>query len=394
MTEDVFEQLLQLSPAQLAGMAVAALSRQGELVATVIETVKEQLSEFTGLSTIERIYLAGCGDSYFAALSARYAFERFTGCPTVALEAIELAHYTLPPPNSLVVVISSSGEASATLEAGTAARLAGASVVGITAGTRCCLADEFPCLTVTQGLVGGSRTDQTALILGNFSFSLVTLYLLAVEVGRRLGRLNDTRAKVGWAWIGETARAIERAAGCSAEIGEYLGTVSEDADLYFLGAGPNYGVALFYQAKFFEQAQRPVYGVHLEEFAHEQFFLLRPDRDAHVWFIAPRGHSRQRALRLMDGCREMGARVVAVGSAGDEVMRGGCDLFVPVAPGPEMFSPLPAVVPGELLGICAFRRWGDRLLAGSERRRQMALARRLTRRQAAVGGRAFAAHRL
>ncbi len=36
-----------------------------------------------------RIYLAGCGDSHYAGLAARLAFERWSGIPTQALPALD-----------------------------------------------------------------------------------------------------------------------------------------------------------------------------------------------------------------------------------------------------------------------------------------------------------------
>jgi glucosamine 6-phosphate synthetase-like amidotransferase/phosphosugar isomerase protein len=155
--------------------------------------------------------------------------------------------------------------------------------------------------------------------------------------------------------------------------------VSDEADFYFLGAGPSYGAALFYQAKFFEQARRPVYGVELEEFTHEQFLLLRPGRDAQAWFIVPQGHSQGRTLEVMAGCREMGARIVAVTTLPDDQMQEKADLTFPVGAVSEMFSPLASIVPGELVGIHAFARWGSEPFFASNRGRQMAASKRLTR---------------
>ena len=42
-----------------------------------------------------RIYLTGCGDSHFAGIGARLAFERWSGIPTQAVESLELSRYEL-----------------------------------------------------------------------------------------------------------------------------------------------------------------------------------------------------------------------------------------------------------------------------------------------------------
>jgi glucosamine--fructose-6-phosphate aminotransferase (isomerizing) len=379
MSEDIYEQLLRIPPAQLVDLALAGLGRQGEMLTKVIESVQIQLRNGVGEASPERIYLAGCGDSYFAALSARYAFEQLTGLPTIALEAMELARYTLLLPNSLVVVISSSGEVSMTLEAGRVARQAGVDVIGITAQKESRMAQELLCLTITPGLSGRDHVDQIALMLGNFSFSLAALYLIAIHIGQKRGHLDAKRVMGLQAEIKAIPQLVEEAISCSAQISEYLESVSDEADFYFLGAGPSYGAALFYQAKFFEQAQRPVYGVELEEFPHEQFFLLRPDVDAQVWFIVPLGSSQERALEIMTGCQEMGARAIAVVTSRDDQVSRKADLALPVEITSEMFSPLVSVMPGELLGVHVFGRWGSGASFVSNRGRQMLVSGRLTR---------------
>jgi len=381
MPPDMYDQLLQTPRAQLVELALAGLNRQGGMVARVIDSVWRQVDGVVDATGAKRIYLTGCGDSYFAALSARYAFEQLTGVPTIALESMEFAQYALLPHDSLTIAISSGGEVSMTLQAGEHARQSGVDVIGVTGQDESRMAQEFPCLITDPGLIDGDQVDQVALMLGNFSFSLAALYIAAIHIGRSRGHLDDQTAREAKVGIKAAPTAIKRAMDRSADVHEYLEKVSDEADFYFLGAGPSYGVALFYQAKFFEQAQRPVYGVELEEFAHEQFFLLRPNGKTQLWFIAPAGRSRERVREIMGGCREMGAHVIAVTTLDSEQIQEEANLTFALEAASEMFSALISVVPGELLGIHAFARWGSGALSTSERRRQMAVSRRLTRKE-------------
>lgn len=266
-----------------------------------------------------------------------------------------------------------------TLEAGRLARQAGADVMGVTAQKESPMAKEFPCLITNPGSAGKDYVDQVGLILGNFSFSLAALYLVGLHIGQSRGHLDCKRVAEIESDLKAIPHAVEEAMRRSAEVDRYLEGESGEADFYFLGAGPGYGIARFYQAKFFEQAQRPVYGVELEEFIHEQFLLLRPDKEAHVWFIAPLDRSRERALEAMAGCQELGARVIAVTTAGDDRIREKANTVFSIEATSEMFAPLVSVVPGELLGIHAFARWGSEPFSASTRGRQIAASRRLTR---------------
>jgi glucosamine 6-phosphate synthetase-like amidotransferase/phosphosugar isomerase protein len=380
MPPDIYEQLLQAPRAQLVELALVGLSRQGEMLASVIDSVWGQVDDVIGATRAKRIYLTGCGDSYFAALSARYAFEQLTGVPTSALESMEFA-YALLPCDSLVIAISSGGAVSMTLRAGEHARQSGVDVIGVTAQAGSQIAQELPCLITDPDLSKGDHFDQVALMLGNFSFSLAALYIAAIHIGQSRGYLDDQTAREAKAEIRVAPPAIKQAMDRSVDVQEYLEKVSDEADFYFLGAGPSYGVALFYQAKFFEQAQRPVYGVELEEFAHEQFFLLQPNGNAQLWFIAPAGRSREQARKIMGGCREMGAHLIAVTTLDSEQIQEKANLTFALETTSEMFSPLISVVPGELLGIHAFARWGGGALSAAERRDQMAISRRLTRKE-------------
>ena len=98
---------------------------------------RELLNEAQGL--IEgppppRIYLAGCGDSHYAGLAARLAFERWSGIPTQALPSLELSRYELElaPAGSWVVCVSNSGKVVRTVEAAVNARARGLMAIAVT----------------------------------------------------------------------------------------------------------------------------------------------------------------------------------------------------------------------------------------------------------------------
>jgi fructoselysine-6-P-deglycase FrlB-like protein len=278
--------------------------------------------------------------------------------------------------NSLVVAISATGAVEATLEAAEVARRSGAEVLGVTAEAEGALATRFPSLLVAPPVAADDVAGQGARLLGNFLFSLAGLQLLAAHAARGWGQALEPAVDDAFEDLPDLVEAAVDHAGA---VGAYLGDAREDADFYFLGAGPSYGAALFYQAKFFEQARRPVFGAQLEEFAHEQIFLLRPEADAHVWFIAPRGRSRDRAVKIMAGCRELGARVTAVTTTADAALDEVAQLVVPLGELPEVVSPSVTVMPGQLLGLHAFARWGRGERFASRRAQQMSVAHGLTR---------------
>jgi len=137
---------------------------------------------------IPRVVLTGCGDSLFAGMAGRWAFERYAGLPAEAIEALDFARYAVDglAPGSLVLPISYSGQVARTIEAARNAGHFGAMVVAITGRPERGLGQAAPrSLHVRVPSLGFSLGTSTYIGL------LLGVYLLAVDLGRRRGVLSD-----------------------------------------------------------------------------------------------------------------------------------------------------------------------------------------------------------
>src|SRR5262245_4904432 len=119
---------------QAMGTSDAILQQLGRLEARAREVLST-----AEILAVHRVVLTGCGDSYFAAVSAKWSFERLVGAPVEAVPSMTAGRYTLPTlagqgaGGLLVVAISSSGEVARTVEAVRAARGVGARTLALTA---------------------------------------------------------------------------------------------------------------------------------------------------------------------------------------------------------------------------------------------------------------------
>ena len=116
------------------------ISSQSELIHGVINHVTPQLDVLSSQLSdrkIDNIYITGCGDSYFAALATRLAFEKYSGCRIEAIEALEFSRYSVDylPAKSLVISISSGGDKSRPVEALREAQQKGAFTIAISGTT-------------------------------------------------------------------------------------------------------------------------------------------------------------------------------------------------------------------------------------------------------------------
>lgn len=279
-----------------------------------------------------RIYLTGCGDSHFAGVGARLAFERWSGIPAQAVEALELSRYELElaPAGSWVVCVSNSGRVVRTVEAAEEARRRGLKTIAVTYAPDSRLAQAAEATLAF-------RYDDPGFGPGTISYvaSLGALYALAARAAELAGRPvePDFQADAAATTVELSAPVAERLAA----------SLPDDATVDILGGGPSLATALFGRAKFIEAAHSPGGAHELEEWAHEEFFCTRPGVTTVV--VAPPGASLDRAVEQLDAARKVGARTVAV--AEEDVP---ADVVLPVAPGtPEELTPLTYCIPLELL---------------------------------------------
>jgi glutamine---fructose-6-phosphate transaminase (isomerizing) len=314
-----------------------------------------------------RVYLVGCGDSHYAGLATRFAFERWSGIPVEALESLEFSRYAVhsAPPDALVVAVSNSGRVVRTVECALVARERGIASVGLTYNPDSRLAEA------ATMLLPWSYTD-VGFGPGTLSYlaSLVGLYALAVRLGQLSGRLDDAQA----ASILETitasgaglATTIDAARGPAETVAK---TLAADGLVCIVGGGPNYATALFGMAKFIEAAAYPAVGQELEEWAHEQYFCTRPGTTTFV--VAPPGASVDRAREQLAAIRDVGGQAIAICDPGDTATAALADAVLPIhLPGDELLSPLVTPIPLELVALAFAQRLGRTMLGFDDDRRR------------------------
>jgi glucosamine--fructose-6-phosphate aminotransferase (isomerizing) len=350
--------LTQQETAEEAWTAVdvrQAIRQQAQIARLAIEVFAPRDDEVLGqvdIAAIGRVYLTGCGDSYYAALAAKLAVERWTGLPTEVLPSMEFSRYSAltAGEGSLVVCLSNSGRVSRTIEAARVARKQGATVVAVTGRTQSELASSADVvlsqLVDTPDLPSGAGS----LGLANYLVSLLALYQLAQQLGERNGQLDPARSAAIAGGMRAAPGAIEATFDAAdAAAAAIAGSLVAAPVLYVLGAGPSLAAAMFGCAKLYEQPQFEGIPQELEEFAHLQYFMVTEGTP--VLFVAPAGASRDRSLELLEAAQLRGGVVTAIGDSSDLEMAGAADHWLPLVGGDihEELSPLFSVVPLELL---------------------------------------------
>lgn len=296
-----------------------------------------------------RVYLTGCGDSWYCAMATRFAFEEWTGIPTEAIEALEFSRYMVKyaPQDSLVVSVSNSGRVARTIEAALQARQHGMYAVGFTSNLK-----EGLSQAVDAAFDLGYAERRFAPGTNSYMASMLTEYCLALYLAELNGRMSSEQVQAKLAEMSSLSEGMEKTIRENEALLEDLGTRANLSDLFvFIGGGPNYGTAFSAWAKVIETARvsRSV-GQQLEEWAHTQFFVT--GRDTHTFVLAAPGASTDRAREQMYAVKQTGSTCIAICDPLDKETQAQADVVIPVFGEPdELLSPLLYCVPGQLFAF-------------------------------------------
>jgi glucosamine--fructose-6-phosphate aminotransferase (isomerizing) len=295
-----------------------------------------------------RVYLTGCGDSWYCGMATRHAFEAWAGLPTEAVQALEFSRYLVryAPHNSLAIAVSNSGRVSRTIEAAAQARLHGLYAVGCTSNLTEGLSQE---VDATIDLAYAER--RFAPGTSSYMASMVVQYCLALYLAELSGRMDARQVQAMLAEMSGLAEGMQRTIEDNESLYEQLGTTARlDHQIAFIGGGPNHGTALFSMAKIIEAARISAIGQELEEWAHEQYFVTGTDTLTFV--LAPPDASVDRAREQMVAIRAMGSTCIAICDPGDHETQAEADTVIPVYGQPgALLTPLVYCVPAEMFAF-------------------------------------------
>jgi glucosamine--fructose-6-phosphate aminotransferase (isomerizing) len=320
--------------------------------------------------SLRRLFVAGCGDSHHAALSAEHALEALSGLPCEPMTALQFARYAvgfMPESNgNCFIGVSVSGEVARTVEALRLARQAGAATIALTATPGSRIAQAADRIVSTQTAPFPDPPGAATPGVRSYVANVLALVSMAVRIGEARGRLAPSEVDALQQEIARLADAAEQTIAACAEPARALAADWADAsDFVFCGSGPNYGTALFCAAKLLEATGDPALGQDVEEWAHLQYFARA--KATPTFLISAGDRDLSRAIEVAIAARAIGRRVVAICPPAAIGLRETAAIGLPLAGGVrEMFTPLIAAIPvalfaayrADLLGEPFFRGFG------------------------------------
>ena len=289
------------------------------------------------LAAIRRVVIVACGTSMHAGMVGRYYFEELADLPAEVEQAAEFRYRNpILQPDDMVVAISQSGETADTLAAVREAKQKGALVVGICNVVGATIARE-----TGRGVYLHAGPEIGVASTKAFTSQLEVLLMMALKVGRcrRLSR------QAGGELCGQI-RAVPGLVQAVLARNEDIAAVAERfaraRDVFFLGRGWMYPVALEGALKLKEISYIHAEGYHAAELKHGPIALL--DDQVPVLALMNDIPGKDKMISNVQECRARRAPVIGVVTEGDKEAEAHVDFAIHVPACSPLTAPIPTVV--------------------------------------------------
>jgi glucosamine--fructose-6-phosphate aminotransferase (isomerizing) len=315
-----------------------------------------------GFRSFTDIKLASCGTAWHASLVAKYLIEELARVPVEVDYASEFRYRNpILTPNSLMIVISQSGETADTIAALREAKEKECKSVAICNVQGSMITREADCTVYTHAgpEIGVASTKA-------FTSQMVAAYIFALYLAQQRGTLSEEKLKWHTQHLSELPVKIEKLLNNSEIDYEELSKAFVlSTDFLYLGRGINFPIALEGALKLKEISYIHAEGYAAGEMKHGPNALI--DSRLPVVVINTLDPSDEKSQlryeKTLSNIQEVRARdgiVVAVVTEGDEDTRDMASYTIEVPPSSELLSPVLSVVPLQLLAYhIAVRRGCD-----------------------------------
>ena len=210
------------------------------------------------IRAIRKIFIVACGSAYHTGVTAKYVFEKLARIP-VEVDLASEFRYRDPilPENTLVVIVSQSGETADTLAALRLAKEKGVRTLGIVNVVGSSIAREADNVMYTW-----AGPEISVATTKAYSTQLAACYLLATEFARVRGTLADGQYEHLVTELEALPEKIEKTLADKERIQWFASKYANAKDAFFIGRGLDYAVALEGSLKFKEISY-----IHSEAFA-------------------------------------------------------------------------------------------------------------------------------
>ena len=290
------------------------------------------------LRSVERVVLSGCGTALHAAMIGEYLIESLAQIPTEFEVASEFRYRNLPmDKDTLVFVLSQSGETADTLAALRESRRKGHRTLGICNNVASTIARESD-----GGVYMHAGPEIGVAATKSFTSQVTILVLVALLLGR-IRNLSSSGGSRIIAELEELPSKIEKILAMEQEIASVARRYAQAKVMLFMGRQFNYPVALEGALKLKEISYIAAMGYPSAELKHGVIALVNPETPS--VFIAPDDPVFSKNLSNIEEVKARGGPVIAIGTEGKGAeLSLVCDDVILIPQASEILTPILASV--------------------------------------------------
>lgn len=294
------------------------------------------------LREIERVVISGCGTALHAGMVGEYMIEKLAHVPVECEFASELRYRNMPvPKDTLVFVISQSGETADTLAALRECQRKGHRALGICNNVGSTIARESD-----GGVYMHAGPEIGVAATKSFTSQLVVQSLIALL----LGRITHLSHSSGLNIIRELEALPDKVAK-TLELNDQVARIARKYArakvMLFMGRQFNYPVALEGALKVKETSYIAASAHPSAELKHGVIALI--DEETPSVFIAPKDAVFEKNLSNIEEVKARKGPVIAIGTEGDDRLAQVADDVLLVPEAPDFLTPILTVIPLQLL---------------------------------------------
>jgi glucosamine--fructose-6-phosphate aminotransferase (isomerizing) len=318
---------------------------------TINSVVKDGKIDFSGIGltddemkSLSQIYIVACGSAYHVGMAVQYVIEDFTSLPVRVELASEFRYRKMQlVKDSLVIIISQSGETADSLAALREAKDKGIKTLGIVNVVGSSIAREadnvFYTLAGPEISVATTKAYSTQLIAG---------YLLAMQFAVARGEMSEEKCSELLKELYTIPDKIEKILEDKERLQWFANKLASAKDAFFIGRGIDYAIGLEGSLK-----MKEISYIHSEAYAagelkHGPISLI--EDGILVISILTQQDLYEKTISNMVEVKSRGASLMGLTTYGNYSMEDTADFTVYIPQTDPHFAGSLAVIPLQLLG--------------------------------------------
>lgn len=299
------------------------------------------------LENIDKIFIVACGTAYHAGIVGKHVIERLTRIPVEVDIASEFRYRDpMVDERTIVIIISQSGETADTLAALRESKKRGAKIIAITNVVGSSVSREAEDVLYTW-----AGPEIAVASTKAYSTQLVSLYMLALKMALEKGTVDREEAVEIMRELKQLPEKAQRIIGGEQKIKELAYQYSKWDDVFFIGRGLDYAVALEGSLKLKEISYIHAEAYPAGELKHGTLALIT--KGIPVISLVTQEQLYEKTLSNIKEVEAREATVIAVGMEGDENITKNANHVIYIPRTIPFLTPVLTVIPLQLFAYYA-----------------------------------------